>query len=244
MNLQILSCPSNSVDVDLDAGMAGTSYYYDSATPYQRHSMRAVLADRNYYGDQPPGEEAWQDNHGPDGVNVLFTDYSVQFLSPGSPISNPYIRDAAGNLVDENIYDAPSSGHPENAMVGYAQGYILSSELYNYNDDLETAVEAEFGPDAIIAEWNDLKATLQSISEEEAKEWLSSVGISEGGTTSAFVTRGGERFHSGSRHYFIRRFDGNVSSGWAVHDSIHNNTLCLGSWATSGRKILVYIGED
>ncbi len=107
VNLQILSCPSNSLDIELPLDSTGTSYYIDPGTPYQRHPMRAVLADRNLDGD-------WRDNHGPDGVNVLFSDYSVQFVGPNSEtIGNPYL------LADSNIYEG-DYGHPENAWIfGY-----------------------------------------------------------------------------------------------------------------------------
>ncbi len=47
---QILSCPSNSLDVDLTDWEGGMSYYIDPRTPHRRHPMRAVAADRNLDG--------------------------------------------------------------------------------------------------------------------------------------------------------------------------------------------------
>ncbi len=114
VNTAILSCPSNSVDVDIVGGGAPhtMSYYYDSQTPYRRHPMRALLADRDYT-EEENGADAWQNNHGTDGVNVLFTDYSVQFVGPENQmIGNPYLDS------DDNIYSG-GIGDREDANIGY-----------------------------------------------------------------------------------------------------------------------------
>ncbi len=69
---RILSCPSNPVDVDLDASPEGVSCCPDLPTPRRRHPMRTGVADRNLNGD-------WTDNYGSDGVNVLPGD-AVRFV--------------------------------------------------------------------------------------------------------------------------------------------------------------------
>ncbi len=136
---QVLSCPSNSVDVDISEA-SGTpetvSYYMDPGTPYQRHPMRAVMADRNLDGD-------WTDNHGEDGVNVLFTDNSVQFVGPNpGTIGNPYLD------VDSDIYDGPY-GDREDAFIF---GYEMSMEdFYDEENNLWAFTSSFFGP--IPQEW-------------------------------------------------------------------------------------------
>ncbi len=111
-NKNVLSCPSNSVAVDLDRGPGGISYYIDPRTPHHRHPMRAISADRNLYGD-------WTDNHGPDGVNVLFGGAAVQFVrdeeaGDAGVIANPHLE------KDTDIYRAAFRGDPENAWITYS----------------------------------------------------------------------------------------------------------------------------
>ncbi len=91
-NLQLLSCPSNPLDVIDFGDPEGISYYLDPTAPARRHPMRAIAAER------PP----WDLNHG-DGVNVLFEDRHVLFIRPGDSgppdrISNPYLPE------DTDIY--------------------------------------------------------------------------------------------------------------------------------------------
>ena len=112
----ILSCPSNPMDVDLEDWMEGMSYYVDPRTPRRRHPMRALAADRNLYGD-------WSDNHGEDGVNVLFGSDRVQFVRAGEGTGNPPESGKIGNphlARDGNIYESAQHGDPEDARIAYS----------------------------------------------------------------------------------------------------------------------------
>ncbi len=115
----LLSCPSNSVEVELEDGGSAESmsYYIDPLTPYRRHPGRALLADRNLR-PREEGLAPWTENHGPDGVNVLFVDGSVRFTAPNEEgeIGNPHLRG-----VDDNIYLAETDAHPEDAYIAYEQ---------------------------------------------------------------------------------------------------------------------------
>ncbi len=106
---QILSCPSNVVEVDLGGSLAGTSHYIDPRAPNKRHIMRALAADRNLYGD-------WTDNHGQDGVNVLFSGGAVRFVRDAEVgragyIANPFLDE------DQDIYEASARGDERDAWI-------------------------------------------------------------------------------------------------------------------------------
>jgi len=57
------------------------------------------------------------------------------------------------------------------------------------------------------------------------------------------IQNNGKRYYSGSRHYFLTRFDGEVPSWYAVHDEIDGYTLVLGSWYDVEYRIIVKISE-
>ncbi len=113
-NVELFNCPANSLStVHLtgeDADENSVRYYMDISIPARRHAMRAIYADMG-----ESGSENFQDNHGSDGVNVLFNDVSVQFVRPNSDdtIENPYISD------DEDIYGDDGEDHDEDAYIRY-----------------------------------------------------------------------------------------------------------------------------
>ncbi len=114
-NEQLINCPSNNVDVELredgdpdnGAEYNDVAYYMDWTTLGQRHSTRALLADRSgrIQGEGDPGGFGWSVNHGVDGVNVLFDDRHVAFVRSegGDDILNPYHED--DNIYEENDAD-------------------------------------------------------------------------------------------------------------------------------------------
>ncbi len=119
-NAQLLSCPSNSVEIltgNLNSGMAAddVGYYFDFSAPIRRHPARAIYADRNEPGEDEtdPGGAGWSLNHGTDGVNVLFEDRHVRFVegdgSPGN-ITNPYIN-------GDNIYASNAGNEFDRAFI-------------------------------------------------------------------------------------------------------------------------------
>ncbi len=113
-NPDLLSCPGNPVDVDLQGDENDIGYFLDMS--FNRwDTMRAVYADRLEDKDD---STTWGLNHRT-GVNVLFADGHIQFIggsdrSPEDKIGNPHI--ARQPKDDYDIY-APVSSDP------YEQGW-------------------------------------------------------------------------------------------------------------------------
>lgn len=140
------------------------------------------------------------------------------------------------SFVNFHFEGMPKPGCIVEGPDGYT--YTLTEHKYTVpGDDLNQAVRNEFGNNAVIADWEDIKRYFGN----DVAAFLDGICAYSGsdtGTSSHFLQRNGRAMHSGRRHYLMRRFDGNVRSGWAVHDHIQNRTLCLGSWHGT-RKVLV-----
>ncbi|WP_367363439.1 hypothetical protein [Mesotoga sp.] len=114
--------------------------------------------------------------------------------------------------------------------------YALTTNLYWETEDLEQAVKNEFGPNATIGDWAELKSEYSG----RIMEFIDALGITIGQGNSILIQNDGDRFYFyGSRHYFITRFDGDVPYWYLVHDQIDDYTLVLGSWYDVQYKVLV-----
>ena len=87
--------------------------------------MRAIAADRNLDGD-------WTDNHGSDGVNVLFGTVNARFVRDAEAGAIGVIANSYLETDDSDIYSARDAqenafGHPMNAWIGY--------ESFLWNED-------------------------------------------------------------------------------------------------------------
>ena len=103
--------------------------------------------------------------------------------------------------------------------------------------EIETAVQAEYGATAQVADWDTIKSAFAG----NIGKFCDAVGLSRY-RSSALCTRGGKRFYSRNRQYFMQRHNGRVPGGWLVHDHIDSYTLSLGSW-TSKYPILVQLSK-
>ncbi len=121
------------------------------------------------------------------------------------------------------------------ALADEVDHYVLTTGYYAWHSDMDAAVVAEFGPDAAVADWADLKASFTG----RIAELCDAVGLTSY-ADDAFVYRNGSAFWSGNRHYFFARHNGSVPGNWLVHDGIDNYTVTLGSWYHSCR-ILVHL---
>ena len=117
--------------------------------------------------------------------------------------------------------------------------YLLTRGKYEETSDLLTAVRNEYGPTAEIADWAEIKRQYSGKTGELIRE----LGLGIGQGESVLIQNKGKRYYSGSRHYFLTRFDGEVPSWYLVHDDIDSYTLVLGSWYDVEYRIIVKVSE-
>ncbi len=99
------------------------------------------------------------------------------------------------------------------------EGLILNTINYEYSDQ------------AGIADWADLKNQYGS----QLPAALAQMGL--GDKQAAWVVNSGQQFYSGSRHYFIQRFDSGKPSDFLAHDQV--GSIYLGSWYNIDIPVLV-----
>ncbi len=127
--------------------------------------------------------------------------------------------------------------------------FVVTEGFYGGADDLIAAIEAEFGPDAEIADWTEIKerygASLLLIDLFARRldlEW----------NEHLWVTVEGERVFPGAgllgepgrtRYYFLSRWDQAKPENYEAHDQILDNFLSLGSWYDFSWQILVKLNR-
>lgn len=112
--------------------------------------------------------------------------------------------------------------------------FALSATLAHPTEPLETLIRREFGADASLADWNDLKSWIESQPNPEAA--IAQLGLEP--SQSAFVRRGEQRIFAGERQYFATRFSGLVPEYYLAHDTAAKQQLALGSWMDVSLHIL------
>jgi len=109
----------------------------------------------------------------------------------------------------------------------------LTPVSYTELDDLEAACGTHFGKNASVGDWNEVVDSYSTYGARFADE----LGL--GGTTfNALVQRDGERWYTGSRHYFIARHNGDLPAGFLSHDDIGDHFIDLGSWFDRNMPVL------
>ena len=117
--------------------------------------------------------------------------------------------------------------------------YAITVNYYWETDDLNAAVKSEFGPNATLADWDEIKAAYSG----RIIEFMEAIdfGLEDG---DILLQRGGDEFYgSTSRHYFMTRYDGDVPSWYAVHDNIDDYTLVLGSYYDVQDRVLAKLSD-
>lgn len=115
------------------------------------------------------------------------------------------------------------------AAPGYS--FVLTSGNYDYNQDLLAAVQGEFGANATVADFTDLKAAYDN----DPQGLLTVLG-----GVGPLLWYNGDQYFTPTRGYFLAIVNGNVPGGWLVHGEIANNTVIMGSYAVTGAKVLAY----
>jgi len=109
-----------------------------------------------------------------------------------------------------------------------ASDFKVTSQKYLCTDDLVAAVQAEFGSDWTVADWEHVKLLSSgdygNIDMNKGDEFL--------------ILNDGQKYYSGARHFFIAKHEGQVPDGFLVHDEVGNNYFSLGSWSDITMRIL------
>lgn len=132
---------------------------------------------------------------------------------------------------------APEAAPNDNSTV-FPGLFKVTAQQYGERDNLEQAVEDEFGSKYRIADWQDVLAYKDNIEQfiEQAKL--------EVGTTIIMLTCNGKHFYQDSnRHFYIQRFDHKKPADYAAHDSIDNDLICLESWSGIKCRVLCILRE-
>ena len=112
--------------------------------------------------------------------------------------------------------------------------YAISAGEYRVQD-IEVGVAAEFGIDAGMADWSDMK----SDHDADVRDWADLIGYGYG--LEAFVSREGNDSY-GNEQYYVARYDGNFPGGFVSYDSLSGSIVSLSSGLENG-KVLVQIAK-
>lgn len=154
-------------------------------------------------------------------------------VDPGND-GDGYIGQAGLKLLNNAIKcysKAPSTIKPTPTLPSPESLFRVTAGKYSETADLGDVIKNEFGDNYRLADWNDILAYSDDI-----QSWAKSVGMEHG--DSYLVSRNGERFWSGKRHYFITRHDHNCPGNWLVHDHIDDHFIDLGSWYDMKKQVL------
>ncbi len=131
-------------------------------------------------------------------------------------------------FCDAEVGECRSSGDPCRST------YLISGRTYDSGTDNITAeIQAEYGPGATLAEWNDIKAEYGG-SVSSIQQFMDEIGMSDyrddGSGGVYWVTYNAGEFWTAERHYHATRQNGN-SYGWFLyHDDIQGHQMALGPW--------------
>lgn len=116
--------------------------------------------------------------------------------------------------------------------------YALTNNLYSeISDDLNASIKSEFGQNATIADWNEIKREYGN----NIEDFVNSIGLTY--KEDIWVTVDGNEYWSDGRHYIMTRHNGNLPSNYLSHDDIRSNYVNLGSWYGLKLRVLVKINN-
>lgn len=123
------------------------------------------------------------------------------------------------------------AGHQTTAQAA-GSDYALTTLGVAHNSNWLAAVQAEFGAQATVADWDDLVIDFG----DDPGALASLLGGNP--SNSAYVTRGGSQYFDVSYVYFIQNHYGTVPGGWLVLDSLGDNVVDLGRWNSDNYRVL------
>ncbi|GAB5521886.1 MAG: hypothetical protein RhofKO_41370 [Rhodothermales bacterium] len=132
--------------------------------------------------------------------------------------------------------------HDNIAVRTVVDSYCLTDDTFSETDDLAALAIQQCGADATLADWNTIKERVGS-SQDSLTAFYDAISLVDSGDDGvALVQRGGSRYFSGNRHYYIQRFDNGPYPSFEVHDQV--GTLYLGSWYDLTFPILAETGAS
>jgi hypothetical protein len=156
--------------------------------------------------------------------------YFIQRFSNGKPASF-LAHDQIGSLYLGSWYGISVSFLAK--TNNDTSTYRLSAPKYSESADLDTLAKNLFGDAVSLADWSNIISMIGSDNTKLAEFYLQ-IGLGDEG--AAWVSKDGNRFYSGNRHYFIQRFDTGKPASFLAHDQI--GSLYLGSWYGLNLNIL------
>jgi hypothetical protein len=157
--------------------------------------------------------------------------------------AQPPSGDAGKQQEQKSVAKAASVACPaSSASYGYVSGdtiFRLSREIFPPSASLAKTIRDIYGDNAVLADWNDLKAAL--VNENDVKKFIHDTGIqlqtSNYDCDNILLGRGGQETYQGL-HYHLARHDGKIPANWSVLDALGANDIHLGRWNHSGQALL------
>jgi len=140
--------------------------------------------------------------------------------------------------VDPGVASRKLAGGPE--RVELALTFAATTGSYADTADLAAACRTEFGPDAALADWLDVKG----IPTASLDAWRAAVGLVDYDADELYLANAGQEMWSAPRHYFIVWHDHRPVSGFLVHDDLDDHELDFGSWYGWTRRVLCRVCSD
>lgn len=114
--------------------------------------------------------------------------------------------------------------------------FKMTTQKYLSTVDLDQVIQNEFGNDYRLADWNDVSQYCQAHS---ANQFVTLLSWPVGEPNSLLVTQNGLHYwNNTTRHFYITRFDHNITLGYLSHANIENHFIDLGSWSNITMAVL------
>lgn len=199
--------------------------------------MYSAELGKDFFGEKVQKFVVWKSSERKETIEYFESDIStvrgyIEYIFANDEILEQFSRFYDSSLLVEKETTTAQTGEKTTK-------YLLTQWKYAETSDLLTAVRNEYGSRAEIADWAEIKRQYSGKTGELIRE----LGLGIGQGESVLIQNNGKRYYSGSRHYFLTRFDGEVPSWYAVHDEIDGYTLVLGSWYDVEYRIIVKVSE-